>query len=49
VTIAVGALAGAVGGKYGAEKYGNEKAGQQIVVRLDSGVLVVVTHWPIRR
>lgn len=44
VAIAVGALAGAVGGKYGAEKYGSKQAGQQIVVRLDSGVLVVVTQ-----
>jgi outer membrane lipoprotein SlyB len=44
VAIAVGAIAGAVGGEYAAKKYDTSKPGQQIVVRLNSGVLVVVTQ-----
>ena len=44
VAIAIGAIAGAVGGQYAENKYESKKAGQQIVVRLTSGVLVVVTQ-----
>jgi outer membrane lipoprotein SlyB len=44
VAIAIGAIAGAVGGNYAQNRYDNRKAGQQIVVRLTSGVLVVVTQ-----
>ncbi len=44
VAIAVGALAGAVGGQYAQNRYQSAKQGQQIVVRLTSGVLVVVTQ-----
>lgn len=44
VAIAVGALAGAVGGQYAQNRYQDKKDGQQIVVRLTSGVLVVVTQ-----
>ena len=43
VAIAVGALAGAVGGSY-AQSRASTKNGMQIVVRTDSGVLVVVTQ-----
>ena len=46
VAIAVGALAGAVGGQYAQNKFANTQTAQQIVVRLDSGVLVVVTQQP---
>jgi len=44
VAIAIGAIAGAVGGQYMENKYETKKPGQQIVVRLNSGVLVVVTQ-----
>ncbi|HEX6827537.1 MAG TPA: glycine zipper 2TM domain-containing protein [Burkholderiales bacterium] len=44
VAIAIGAIAGAVGGQYAENKYESKKPGQQIVVRLGSGVLVVVTQ-----
>jgi outer membrane lipoprotein SlyB len=44
VAIAVGAIAGAVGGQYVQNRYESKKEGQQIVVRLNSGVLVVVTQ-----
>ncbi len=44
VAIAVGAIAGAIGGQYAEKKYESKKAGQQIVVRLNSGVLVVITQ-----
>lgn len=44
VAIAVGALAGAVGGQYAENKYESKQPGQQVVVRLNSGVLVVVTQ-----
>jgi len=44
VAIAIGAIAGAVGGQYAENKYESRKPGQQIVVRLNSGVLVVVTQ-----
>ncbi|HYB49850.1 MAG TPA: glycine zipper 2TM domain-containing protein [Burkholderiaceae bacterium] len=44
VAIAIGAIAGAVGGQYAENKYENKQPGQQIVVRLMSGVLVVVTQ-----
>jgi outer membrane lipoprotein SlyB len=44
VAIAVGAIAGAIGGQYAENKYEAKKAGQQIVVRLNSGVLVVITQ-----
>ena len=43
VAIAVGALAGAVGGSY-AQSRASTRNGMQIVVRTDSGVLVVVTQ-----
>ena len=43
VAIAIGAIAGAVGGQYAENKYESKKPGQQIVVRLNSGVLVVVS------
>jgi len=46
VAIAVGALAGAVGGQYAQNKFEKPQTAQQIVVRLDSGVLVVVTQKP---
>jgi len=44
VAIAVGAIAGAVGGQYAQNRFDKPKAAQQIVVRLNSGVLVVVTQ-----
>jgi len=44
VAIAVGAIAGAVGGQYAQNRYETRQQGQQIVVRLTSGVLVVVTQ-----
>jgi outer membrane lipoprotein SlyB len=44
VAIAVGAIAGAIGGQYAQNRYETRKPGQQIVVRLKSGVLVVVTQ-----
>lgn len=44
VAIAVGAIAGAVGGQYAQNRYESRREGQQIVVRLTSGVLVVVTQ-----
>jgi len=46
VAIAIGAIAGAVGGQYAENKYDSPKPGQQIVVRLNSGVLVVITQTP---
>jgi outer membrane lipoprotein SlyB len=46
VAIAVGALAGAVGGQYAQNRYEKPQPAQQIVVRLNSGVLVVVTQPP---
>jgi outer membrane lipoprotein SlyB len=46
VAIAVGAIAGAVGGQYAQNKYESKQTAQQIVVRLNSGVLVVVTQTP---
>jgi outer membrane lipoprotein SlyB len=46
VAIAVGAIAGAVGGQYAQNKYESKKTAQQIVVRLTSSVLVVVTQAP---
>jgi outer membrane lipoprotein SlyB len=46
VAIAVGAIAGAVGGQYAQNHYDKPKTAQQIVVRLNSGVLVVVTQMP---
>ncbi|MBM5575192.1 MULTISPECIES: glycine zipper 2TM domain-containing protein [Deefgea] len=44
VAMAVGAIAGAVAGKYGENRYDGNQQGQQVVVRLNSGVLVVVTQ-----
>ncbi len=44
VAIAVGAIAGAVGGQYAENKYEAKQPGQQIIVRLESGVLVAVTQ-----
>lgn len=46
VAIAVGAIAGAVGGQMVQNKYESKRTAQQIVVRLNSGVLVVVTQQP---
>jgi len=46
VAIAVGAIAGAVGGQYAQNRFEKPQAAQQIVVRLNSGVLVVVTQPP---
>jgi outer membrane lipoprotein SlyB len=46
VAIAVGALAGAVGGQYAQNRFDKPQPAQQIVVRLNSGVLVVVTQAP---
>lgn len=46
VAIAVGALAGAVGGQYAQNRFEKPQPAQQIVVRLHSGVLVVVTQAP---
>jgi outer membrane lipoprotein SlyB len=46
VAIAVGALAGAVGGQYAQNHFDKPQSAQQIVVRLNSGVLVVVTQTP---
>jgi outer membrane lipoprotein SlyB len=43
VAIAVGAIGGAVGGNYVQNQH-DKQPGQQIVVRLNSGVLVVVTQ-----
>jgi len=43
VAIAAGAIGGAVGGNYLQNKH-DKQAGQQIVVRLNSGVLVVITQ-----
>jgi outer membrane lipoprotein SlyB len=43
VAILVGAIGGAVGGNYLQNKH-DKQPGQQIVVRLNSGVLVVVTQ-----
>lgn len=43
VAIAIGAIGGAVGGNYLQNKH-DKQPGQQIVVRLNSGVLVVVTQ-----
>lgn len=44
VAIAAGAIGGAFLGNYAQKKYDSKKPGQQIVVRLTSGVLVVVTQ-----
>lgn len=46
VAIAIGAIAGAVGGQYAQNNYDKPQPAQQIVVRLNSGVLVVVTQPP---
>lgn len=46
VAIAIGAIAGAVGGQYAQNHYDKPQPAQQIVVRLNSGVLVVVTQTP---
>jgi outer membrane lipoprotein SlyB len=44
VAIAIGALGGAAGGQYAQNKYETKQPGQQVIVRLKSGVLVVVTQ-----
>ena len=44
VAIAVGAIAGAVGGQYAENKYETKQPGQQVIVRVESGVLVAVTQ-----
>jgi outer membrane lipoprotein SlyB len=46
VAIAIGAIAGAVGGQYAQNRFEKPRTAQQIVVRLNSGVLVVVTQTP---
>ena len=46
VAIAIGAIAGAVGGQYAQNKFEKPQTAQQVVVRLESGVLVVVTQKP---
>jgi outer membrane lipoprotein SlyB len=46
VAIAIGALGGAVGGQYAENKYQSKQPGQQIIVRLNSGVSVVITQAP---
>lgn len=46
VAIAIGAIAGAVGGQYAENRFESKQTAQQIVVRLTSGVLVVVTQKP---
>lgn len=48
VAIAVGAIGGAVGGNYMQKKNAEKQPGQQIVVRLGNGVLVVVIQ-PMNR
>lgn len=42
--LGIGAIGGAVAGQYAQDKYESRKPGRQIVVRLNSGVLVVVTQ-----
>jgi outer membrane lipoprotein SlyB len=42
----IGGLAGAAGGQYAQNRYESRQVGQQVVVRLASGVLVVVTQKP---
>ena len=44
VAIAAGAIGGAFLGNYAQKKYESKQPGEQIVVRLTSGVLVVVTQ-----
>jgi len=46
VAIAVGAIAGAVGGSYAQSKYDSRRPAQQVIVRLTSGVLVSITQQP---
>jgi outer membrane lipoprotein SlyB len=44
VAIAVGAIAGAVGGQYAQNRFETRQPGQQVIVRLPSGVLIAVTQ-----
>jgi len=44
VAVAIGALGGAAAGNYAQDKYQSKQPGQQIIVRLNSGVLVVITQ-----
>jgi outer membrane lipoprotein SlyB len=46
VAMVIGGLAGAAGGQYAQNRYESRQVGQQVVVRLASGVLVVVTQKP---
>jgi outer membrane lipoprotein SlyB len=46
VAMVIGGLAGAAGGEYAQNRYESKQVGQQVVVRLDNGVLVVVTQKP---
>jgi outer membrane lipoprotein SlyB len=46
VAMVIGGLAGAAGGQYAQNRYESRQVGQQVVVRLSSGVLVVVTQKP---
>jgi outer membrane lipoprotein SlyB len=44
VAIAIGAIGGAIGGAELQKHYDKPQAGQQVIARLTSGVLVVVTQ-----
>ncbi|MCK7492087.1 MAG: glycine zipper 2TM domain-containing protein [Comamonadaceae bacterium] len=44
VAIAVGAIGGAFAGNYAQKKYEKPVPGEQVIVRLGSGVLIVVTQ-----
>jgi len=44
VAIAVGAIGGAFAGNYAQRRYEKPVAGEQVIVRLQSGVLIVVTQ-----
>jgi outer membrane lipoprotein SlyB len=46
VAMVIGGLAGAAGGQYAQNRYESKQVGQQVVVRLGNGVLVVVTQKP---
>jgi outer membrane lipoprotein SlyB len=44
VAIAVGAIGGVFSGNYAQKKYEKPVAGEQVIVRLQSGVLIVITQ-----
>jgi outer membrane lipoprotein SlyB len=46
VAMVLGGLAGLAGGQYAQERYQSKQVAQQVVVRLDNGVLVVITQKP---